>query len=68
MSIKDWPASERPREKLLAKGAHYLSDAELLAVLLGGSGRRGCEAVTAARNLLTQHQSLLSLLTQFEAR
>jgi DNA repair protein RadC len=43
MSIRDWPVSERPREKLLAKGAHYLSDAELLAVLMGGS----------ARNLLT---------------
>jgi DNA repair protein RadC len=63
MSIKDWPVSERPREKLLAKGAHYLSDAELLAVLLGGSGRRGSDAVTAARNLLAQHQSLRSLLS-----
>jgi DNA repair protein RadC len=63
MSIKDWPVGERPREKLLAKGAHYLSDAELLAVLLGGSGRRGCDAVTAARNLLAQHQSLRSLLS-----
>ena len=48
MSIKDWPVSERPREKLLAKGAHYLSDAELLAVILGGSGRRGSDAVSAA--------------------
>jgi DNA repair protein RadC len=63
MSIKDWPVSERPREKLLANGAHYLSDAELLAVLLGGSGRKGCDAVTAARNLLAHHQSLRSLLS-----
>jgi DNA repair protein RadC len=50
MSIKDWPVSERPREKLLANGAHHLSDAELLAVLVGSTGRRGCGAVTAARN------------------
>jgi DNA repair protein RadC len=63
MSIKDWPVSERPREKLLAKGAHYLSDAELLAVILGGSGRRGSDAVSAARNLLAHHQSLRSLLS-----
>ncbi len=31
MSITNWPASERPREKLLAQGAAFLSDAELLA-------------------------------------
>ena len=37
MSIKDWPVNERPREKLLANGAHSRSDAELLAVLLGAA-------------------------------
>jgi len=37
MSIKDWPVNERPREKALANGAQSLSDAELLAVLLGAS-------------------------------
>jgi len=63
MSIKDWPASERPREKLLANGAHYLSDAELLAVLVGGSGRRGTDAVTSARALLVRHHSLRNLLS-----
>jgi DNA repair protein RadC len=62
MSIKDWPLSERPREKLLARGAHCLSDAELLAVLLGSSGRRGTDAVARARDLLSQHQSLRKLL------
>jgi DNA repair protein RadC len=51
MSIKDWPVNERPREKLLANGAHSLSDAELLAVLLGASGRRGQHAVAMAREL-----------------
>ena len=34
MSIKQWPEGERPREKLLARGAGALSDAELLAILL----------------------------------
>jgi DNA repair protein RadC len=63
MSIKDWPVNERPREKLLANGAHSLSDAELLAVLLGGSGRRGLDAVALARELLSRHQSLRGLLS-----
>lgn len=35
MNIREWPAEERPREKLLQRGAAALSDAELLAVLLG---------------------------------
>src|SRR6185437_12773625 len=35
MSIRDWPETERPREKLLERGPHILSDAELLAVLIG---------------------------------
>jgi len=38
MAIRDWPSDERPREKLLEKGAGALSDAELLAILL----RAGC--------------------------
>jgi DNA repair protein RadC len=62
MAIKDWPAGERPREKLLALGAGALSDAELLAVLLGSSGRRGMDAVALARALLSEHQSLRQLL------
>jgi DNA repair protein RadC len=36
MSLKDWPVRKGPLEKLLAKGAHCLSDTELPAVLLGG--------------------------------
>ncbi len=44
MSIRDWPSGERPREKLLDKGAGALSDAELLAVLLR-TGTRGRSAL-----------------------
>ncbi len=62
MAIKDWPAGERPREKLLSVGAGALSDAELLAVLIGSSGRRGIDAVALARALLTEHQALRQLL------
>ncbi len=61
MSIRDWPDQERPREKLLARGAGALSDAELLAVFLG-SGRRGRNAVELGRDLLQQAGGLKALL------
>lgn len=61
MHIRDWPAGERPREKLLARGASALSDAELLAIFLG-SGLRGRDAVGTARDLLTTHGPLRVLL------
>ena len=61
MLIRDWPAEERPREKLMARGPATLSDAELLAIFLG-SGLRGQDAVATARGLLTQHGPLRSLL------
>lgn len=51
MHIRDWPSTERPREKLLARGAGALSDAELLAIFLG-SGLKGRDAVQTARDLL----------------
>ncbi len=57
MAITDWPASERPREKLIARGAHALSDAELLAIFLR-VGITGKSAVDLARDLLTHFGSL----------
>ncbi|WP_274571010.1 DNA repair protein RadC [Neisseria leonii] len=65
MGIKDWPASERPREKLLARGAAALSDAELLAVLLR-TGTRGMSAVDLARYLLSEMGSLGRLMSAGE--
>ena len=53
MHIRDWPIDERPREKLLARGAGALSDAELLAIFLG-SGLRGRDAVQTSRELLAR--------------
>ncbi|MCB1560723.1 MAG: DNA repair protein RadC [Xanthomonadales bacterium] len=61
MSIRDWPENERPREKLLSRGAAALSEAELLAVFLG-SGTRGLSAVDLGRNLLRDAGSLRGLL------
>ena len=51
MAITDWPADERPREKLLARGAQALADAELLAIFLR-VGTKGQSAVDLARTLL----------------
>ena len=61
MTIRDWPEDERPREKLLARGAAALSDAELLALFIG-SGRRGLSAVDVGRELLGAHAGLKALL------
>ncbi len=61
MAITDWPADERPREKLLQKGAAALSDAELLAIFLR-TGIIGKTAVDLARDLLEEHGSLRALL------
>lgn len=61
MAISDWPADERPRERLLAHGAKALSDAELLAVLLR-TGVRGKSAVELGRELLSRFNGLGGLL------
>ena len=61
MSIRDWPAAERPREKLLQFGAGALTDAELLAIFLR-TGVSGCSAVDLARHLLNDFGSLRALL------
>ena len=61
MSITDWPEDERPREKLLQRGAAVLSDAELLAIFLR-TGVVGRSAVDLARDLLIRFGSLRGLL------
>ena len=61
MAIKDWPAGERPREKLLQHGPRVLSDAELLAIFLR-TGRAGKSAVDVARELLLGFGGIGSLL------
>src|ERR1700685_3696794 len=61
MAIRDWPRDERPREKLLGKGAAALSDAELLAILLR-TGTRGRSALDLARDVLKNFSSLRKLI------
>lgn len=61
MPIRDWPASERPRERLLQHGAEALTDAELLAIFLR-TGRPGHSAVDLARELLSTFGGLRPLL------
>lgn len=60
MAITDWPVDERPREKLLQRGAQALSDAELLAIFLR-VGIKGKTAVDLSRELLQGFGSLRQL-------
>ena len=57
MAISDWPSAERPREKLINRGAKALSDAELLSIFLR-TGVAGSSAVDLARQLLLDYGSL----------
>ena len=61
MRIADWPATERPRERLLALGPEALSDAELIALFLR-TGVRGKSALDLARDLLGRCGGLAQLL------
>lgn len=65
MAITDWPEGERPREKLLRKGASSLSEAELLAIFLR-TGLPGKSAVDLARELLGRFGNLTSLFAAGE--
>lgn len=67
MAIKDWQAEDRPREKLLQRGAGALTDAELLAIFLR-TGTPGKSAVDLARDLLAEFGSLKDLLNADQAR
>ena len=65
MAITDWPANERPREKLIEQGAEALSDAELLAIFLR-VGVVGKSAVDLARDLLNTFGSLNAIFAASE--
>ncbi|MGH8363398.1 MAG: RadC family protein [Gammaproteobacteria bacterium] len=67
MAINTWPQAERPREKLLQRGPHALSDAELLAILLR-TGARGKTAVDLARELLSGFDGLRGLFAAEQTR
>ena len=61
LSIKDWAIEDRPREKLIAKGLQSLSDAELIAILIG-SGNREETAVELSKRILKSAGNNLNTL------
>jgi DNA repair protein RadC len=61
-SIKDWPADDRPREKLLSRGPGVLSDAELLAIVLR-TGQKGASALDHGRTLMERFGDFRELAT-----
>lgn len=65
LSIKQWAVEDRPREKLLLKGTRSLSDAELMAILLG-SGNADESAVELSRRILAASENNLNLLGKKE--
>ncbi|GJM36262.1 MAG: DNA repair protein RadC [Saprospiraceae bacterium] len=61
LTIKSWAEEDRPREKLLSKGRHSLSDAELLAILLGSGSRKETAVDLSKRILQSVENDLLDL-------
>ncbi len=62
-SIKNWNESDRPREKLVLKGKKQLTDAELMAILIG-SGSRDESAVDLCKRILAQYDNNLNTLSK----
>jgi DNA repair protein RadC len=67
LNIKSWSPEDRPREKLLMKGTSALSDAELIAILLG-SGTTTMSAVELARKILTGVDNNLHRLAKLSVK
>lgn len=63
LTIRDWAEDDRPREKMLRKGAQSLSDAELLAILIG-SGNRDESAVELSRRIMHECSDNINELAQ----
>lgn len=63
LTVKELPLDDRPREKLLLRGANSLSDAELVAILLR-TGRKGKSVVEIARELIKSEKNLAMLATK----
>jgi len=60
LTIKSWAEDDKPREKMILKGRNALSDAELLAIIIG-SGSRNKSAVELAQEMLSKTANSLSL-------
>lgn len=64
ITLKNWALEDRPREKLLMKGASALSDSELLTVLID-SGTKERTAVEVCKNILASADNDLNKLVRF---
>ena len=64
LSIKNWSEEDQPREKLMSKGRQVLSDAELIAILIG-SGNREESAIELSKRILKESQNNLNELAKF---
>ena len=67
LNIKDWSPEDRPREKLLMKGTSALSDAELIAILIG-SGTANLSAVEVAKKVLQQGNNNINDLAKLSVK
>jgi len=67
MNIKSWSPEDRPREKLLSKGISSLSDAELIAILIG-SGTAKLSAVDVAKRVLAYVENNLDSLAKLSVK
>jgi DNA repair protein RadC len=67
LNIRDWNPEDRPREKLLLKGTNALSDAELIAILIG-SGTANLSAVEVSKKVLLQGNNNINLLAKLSVK
>lgn len=63
LRIKEWPEQERPREKMFSLGPRFLSDAELLAILIG-SGTKNATALDIAKKMLVDYNGLTNVASK----
>lgn len=67
LSIKNWADDDKPREKLLTKGRSVLSDAELLAILIG-SGNRNESAIELCKRILNSSENNINELAKLSVQ
>ena len=67
INIKSWALEDRPREKLLDKGRHLLSEAELIAILIG-SGSKEETAVELSKRILVNVNNNLNELSKLSVQ
>ena len=67
MIIKEWNEDDQPREKLFSKGSLALSDAELLAIVIG-SGNKEDSALSISRRILSETNHNLGVLSKYNVQ